>query len=173
MTRVIVSIALLAAGIYGCNQNIQKVDSGERLEDAPPIAAAPALPELTEEDIASRMTGAPERMPIYKVFFMHRFIEALYSVPKNSQPNPDWKSPLKDPVNDRVWCTDCHRPDFDFANMPSMRHPETAALEQNHEFMVELMTKWVGRLNSDEFRAKAKLKEEVKCTTCHAKDPRE
>jgi hypothetical protein len=57
--------------------------------------------------------------------------------------------------------------------MPSQRHPETAELEKNHEFMVELMTKWVGRLNSDEFRAKAKLKEEVKCTTCHAKDPRE
>jgi hypothetical protein len=172
MAKIVVTLLMIAVLLSGCDQNTQRVDSGERLEDAAPITPSSAPPPLTEEDIAARMTGAPERMPIYKVFFMHRFIEALYSVPKNSQPNPAWQSPLKDPENGRVWCTDCHRPDFDFANMPSQRHPETAELEQNHEFMVELMTKWVGRLNSEEFRAKAKLKEEVKCTTCHAKDPR-
>jgi hypothetical protein len=57
--------------------------------------------------------------------------------------------------------------------MPKQKMPQNELLEKDHEFMVELMTKWVGRLNSDEFRAKAKLKEPVKCTTCHAKDPRE
>jgi hypothetical protein len=45
--------------------------------------------------------------------------------------------------------------------------------EQDREFMKELMTKWVARLNSDEFFAKAKLKQPVVCTTCHATDPRE
>jgi hypothetical protein len=111
--------------------------------------------------------------PFVKVYFMHQFVEALYSVPKNSQPNPNWKSPLKDPVNGRVWCTDCHGDQFDFTKMPKQKMPQNELLEKDHEFMVELMTKWVGRLNSDEFRAKAKLKEPVKCTTCHAKDPRE
>jgi hypothetical protein len=57
--------------------------------------------------------------------------------------------------------------------MPKQRLPGVDELEKDHEFMVELMTKWVGRLNSDEFRAKAKLKEKVECVTCHAKDPRE
>jgi hypothetical protein len=115
--------------------------------------------------------------PFLKVFFMHQFVEALYSVPKNKHPNPKWESPLKDPANGRVWCTDCHGDKFNFANMPKPKQGDPqmeaiAALEMDHEFMVELMTKWVGRLNSDEFRAKAKLKGQVQCLTCHETDPR-
>jgi hypothetical protein len=173
MMNKVTGVAVLSLFLIGCDQNVQRVNSDERLEDAAPVA--PAIPSAggPMADGGDRMSGNPERMPIYKVFFMHQFVEALYSVPKNSEPNPKWTSPLKDPVNDRVWCTDCHSSEFDFAKMPSQRFPETDALEQNHEFMVELMTKWVGRLNSDEFRAKAKLKGEVTCTTCHAKDPRD
>ena len=37
--------------------------------------------------------------------------------------------------------------------------------------MVGLMKKWVARLNSDEFGAKAKLKGPVTCLTCHATNP--
>ena|SRR5688500_7197623 len=175
MMKALIFAASLLLMLSGCDQNVERVGTGERLEDAAPVTPdvlPPAGPFQGGAGAADRMSGAPEKMPIYKVFFMHQFIEALYSVPKNQQPNPDWKSPLKDPVNGRVWCTDCHRDDFDFARMPRQRHPETAELEKNHEFMVELMTKWVGRLNSDEFRAKAKLKQTVTCTTCHAKDPR-
>ena len=79
---------------------------------------------------------------------------------------------VKDAENGRVWCTDCHSSDLNFANMPKQRMPQHDELEKNHEFMVELMTKWVARLNSDEFRAKAKLKQPVQCLTCHETDPR-
>jgi hypothetical protein len=175
MKNAFVALAFCVA-LVACDQNVERVNSDERLENAPPVQ--PSQPSAPGEapalaDAADRMSGNPQRMPLYKVFFMHQFVEALYSTPKNQQPNPKWASPLKDPANNRVWCTDCHSSEFDFAKMPKQRFPETAELEKNHEFMVELMTKWVGRLNSDEFRAKAKLKGEVTCTTCHATDPRE
>ena len=43
--------------------------------------------------------------------------------------------------------------------------------ENDKTFMVGLMKKWVARLNSDEFKAKAKLKGTVTCLTCHATNP--
>jgi hypothetical protein len=169
---VLTSILLLA----GCDQNVTRVGGNERLEDAPPIKVDPnakplagAAGPISGDEIPGMEGKVP---PFVKVFFMHQFVEALYSVPKNKQPNPNWQSPLKDPENGRVWCTDCHGDQFNFAAMPKQRFPQVDALENDHEFMVELMTKWVGRLNSDEFRAKAKLKAPVQCTTCHAKDPR-
>ena len=171
---ILVSLIVLLAG---CDQNVARVGGGERLEDAPPINVDPearplagaAAPELPGDAIPGMEGRVP---PFLKVFFMHQFVEALYSVPKNQHPNPNWESPLKDPVNGRVWCTDCHGDQFDFAKMPKQRLPGVDELEKDHEFMVELMTKWVGRLNSDEFRAKAKLKKKVECLTCHATDPR-
>ena len=171
---ILVSLIILLAG---CDQNVARVSGGERLEDAPPINVDPearplagaAAPELPGDAIPGMEGRVP---PFLKVFFMHQFVEALYSVPKNQHPNPNWESPLKDPVNGRVWCTDCHGDQFDFAKMPKQRLPGVDELEKDHEFMVELMTKWVGRLNSDEFRAKAKLKKRAECTTCHATDPR-
>jgi len=174
MKRILFVVSLFL--LVGCNQNVTTVNTGERLEDAPPINVNPNDRPLAGP--APEMPGGGERgmegrvPPFLKVFFMHQFVEALYSVPKNKQPNPNWQSPLKDPANGRVWCTDCHGDQFNFANMPKERLPQTDALEQDHEFMVELMTKWVGRLNSDEFRAKAKLKGPVQCVTCHEKDPR-
>ena len=177
MKKKLVSVVLLAAFAAGCDQNVTRVSGGESLEDAAPIKVDPDArplagnaPALSDEQIPGMEGKVP---PFLKVFFMHQFVEALYSVPKNKQPNPKWESPLKDPVNGRVWCTDCHGDKFDFTKMPKQRFPQTDALENDHEFMVELMTKWVGRLNSDEFRAKAKLKGPVQCTTCHEKDPRE
>ena len=171
---ILVSLIILLAG---CDQNVARVSGGERLEDASPIEVDPearplaggAVPELPADAIPGMEGRVP---PFLKVFFMHQFVEALYSVPKNQHPNPNWESPLKDPVNGRVWCTDCHGDQFDFAKMPKQRLPGVDELEKDHEFMVELMTKWVGRLNSDEFRAKAKLKKKVECLTCHETDPR-
>src|SRR5207244_12843779 len=60
-------------------------------------------------------------------------------LPKNKHPNPKWQSPLKDPEAGRVWCTDCHGDKFDFSRMPKQRFPQVDALEQDHEFMVDLM----------------------------------
>ena len=110
--------------------------------------------------------------PFVKAFFMHTWVEALYSVPANNNPNPDWTSPLLDPVNDRVWCTDCHiSGQVNFENIPKQRLPLTDVYENDHEFMADLMRKWVARLNSDEYFAKAKLSGPVDCLTCHATHP--
>ena len=169
---LLTSLLLLA----GCDQNVTRVGGNERLEDAPPIKVDPNAKPLAGAAMpvgGEEIPGMEGKVPPFvKVFFMHQFVEALYSVPKNKQPNPNWQSPLKDAENGRVWCTDCHGDQFNFAAMPKQRLPMVDTLENDHEFMVELMTKWVGRLNSDEFRAKAKLKGPVTCTTCHAKDPR-
>ena len=170
---VLVCLTLLLAG---CDQNVARVSGGERFEDAPPINVDPDAKPLAGVTPASADEAIPgmegKVPPFLKVFFMHQFVEALYSVPKNRHPNPNWESPLKDPVNGRVWCTDCHGDQFDFARMPKQRLPGVDELEMDHEFMVELMTKWVGRLNSDEFRAKVKLTKKVECLTCHETDPR-
>jgi len=170
---LLVSLALLLAG---CDQNVTRVSGNERFENAPPIKVDPAARPLAGAAVppgGDAIPGMAGKVPPFvKVFFMHQFVEALYSVPKNKHPNPKWQSPLKDPDNGRVWCTDCHGDKFDFAKMPKTRFPQVDALEQDHDFMVDLMTKWVARLNSDEFGAKMKLKGPVQCLTCHETDPR-
>lgn len=174
--RIFALLLSLTVLLAGCDQNVTRVGGGERFEDAPPIKVDPdakplagAAAPLSGDAIPGMEGKVP---PFVKVFFMHQFVEALYSVPKNRHPNPNWQSPLKDPVNGRVWCTDCHGDKFDFARMPKQRFPQVDDLEKDHEFMVDLMTKWVARLNSDEYNAKAKLKMKVECTTCHETDPR-
>ena len=83
---ILVSVLLLS----GCDQNVDRVGTGERLEDAQPVApsAQPlARPEGMESDVP----------PFVKAYFMHMFVEALYSKPQNKNPNPNWASPLTDP----------------------------------------------------------------------------
>jgi hypothetical protein len=110
--------------------------------------------------------------PFVKAYFMHMWVEALYSTPQNKHPNPSWQSPLKDPVDGRVWCTDCHvSGQIDFSKIPKIRNPMVDDFEKDKQFMAGLMKKWVERLNSDEFAAKAKLKGPVTCLTCHATNP--
>lgn len=164
--RFILSLALLLAG---CSQNIEVVNSGERLEDSPKPVADPSAAPLAR---ASAGEDEPKIPPFVKAYFMHMWVEALYSTPQNKHPNPNWQSPLKDPENGRVWCTDCHvSGQIDFTKIPKMRHPMVDDLERDKTFMVGLMKKWVARLNSDEFKAKAKLKGSVTCLTCHATNP--
>jgi hypothetical protein len=164
--RIALFVALLLAG---CSQNIEVVNSGERLEDAPKPAADPNAAPLAR---AGADEGEPKIPPFVKAYFMHMWVEALYSKPQNKHPNPNWQSPLKDPDNGRVWCTDCHvSGQVDFAKIPKMRTPMVDGFENDKEFMVGLMKKWVARLNSDEFGAKAKLKGTVTCLTCHAMNP--
>jgi hypothetical protein len=158
--------------VAGCSQNMDAVNSGERLEDSPkPVADSNAAP-LARPGPAGPSDEQPKIPPFVKAYFMHMWVEALYSNPQNKHPNPKWQSPLKDPVNGRVWCTDCHvSGQIDFSKIPKVRHPMVADLEKDKVFMADLMKKWVGRLNSDEFGAKAKLKGPVTCLTCHATNP--
>ena len=153
-----------------CNQNIERISDGPRLEDAPqpelPLTSPFAGPEFSA---AGEEDDAP---PFVKAFFMHTWVEALYSIPANLNPNPDWSSPLVDPVNGRVWCTDCHvSGQVNFENIPKQRLPLVDRFENDPEFMADLMRRWVGRLNSDEFGARAKLTGTVTCLTCHETNP--
>lgn len=164
-------LLLMTLFIASCSQNVEMVNSGERLEDSPkPVADANSAPlARTGGDAAADTTQVP---PFVKAYFMHMWVEALYSPPQNKHPNPNWQSPLKDAENGRVWCTDCHvSKDIDFSKIPKMRNPMVDGLEKDKDFMAGLMKKWVARLNSDEFGAKAKLKGPVTCLTCHATNP--
>ncbi len=159
---VFLSLLLLAA----CNQNMEAVSTGERLEDAPAAVASADPPFAPSAD------DEAEAPPFVKAFFMHTWVEALYSVPANENPNPEWVSPLLDPVDGRVVCTDCHvSGQVDFSRIPKQRLPMVDDFEDDHEFMAELMKKWVGRLNSTEFGASAKLTGSVNCLTCHETNP--
>ena len=161
-------VGLTVILLAGCSQNIEVVRSGERLEDSPKPVVDPNAAPLARADAS----GQPQIPPFVKAYFMHMWVEALYSTPGNKHPNPNWQSPLKDPENGRVWCTDCHTSgQIDFSKIPKMRHPMVDDLEKDKGFMVDLMKKWVARLNSDEFGAKAKLKGPVTCLTCHATNP--
>jgi hypothetical protein len=164
--RFVLFLTLLLAG---CSQNVEMVNSGERLEDSPKAAADSGAAPLAR---AGSTGDEPKIPPFVKAYFMHMWVEALYSTPQNQHPNPSWQSPLKDPENGRVWCTDCHTSgQIDFSKIPKMRNPMVDDLEKDKTFMVGLMKKWVARLNSDEFGAKAKLKGQVTCLTCHATNP--
>ena len=166
--RSFIIIGLAAFVLASCSQNMEVVRSGERLEDSPKPVADPNAAPLAGPDAG----GQPQIPPFVKAYFMHMWVEALYSTPGNKHPNPNWESPLKDPVNGRVWCTDCHTSgQIDFEKIPKMRHPMVDDLEKDKQFMADLMKKWVARLNSDEFGAKAKLKGPVTCLTCHATNP--
>jgi hypothetical protein len=164
-------LLLMTLFIASCSQNVEMVNSGERLEDSPkPVADANSAPLARPGGAAA--TDATQVPPFVKAYFMHMWVEALYSPPQNKHPNPNWQSPLKDAENGRVWCTDCHvSKDIDFSKIPKMRNPMVDGLEKDKDFMAGLMKKWVARLNSDEFGAKAKLKGPVTCLTCHATNP--
>jgi len=174
MQTVILIISFLL--LYGCNQNIELVSNGETLDSAAKPVVDPNARPLARADGAGPMagTGMGDVPPLVKAYFMHNYVEALYSTPKNFNPNPRWESPLKDSQKGRVWCTDCHISNtIDFGKIPKQRTDMVDRFEKDKVFMVGLMKKWVTRLNSDEFFAKAKLKHEVTCLTCHETNPAE
>ena len=174
MTRTTVLMLSLLL-LLGCNQNSETVSTGETLENAPkPVVDANARPLADAAGPAEGGRPDPQAM-LNKAFFMQHFVAALTSIPTNGNPNPKWSSPLKDPSGGKVKCADCHtNSTVDMSNLPIQE--SSPAIEKMHAdkaFMIDLMTKWVTKLNNPEFKAKAKLKQEVTCTTCHAKDPRE
>src|ERR1043166_6061321 len=113
-------IFVFALALAGCSQNVDVDNSGERLEDSPKPAVDPNAAPLARAGAEEQ----PKIPPFVKAYFMHMWVEALYSTPQNKHPNPNWQTPLKDPVNGRVWCTDCHMdPTIDFSKIPKMRNP--------------------------------------------------
>ena len=169
--RVLSGIFVLL--IAACNQNIERISDGPRLEDGPqreaPLASPFTMPEFSAGGEEGEEADAP---PFVKAFFMHTWVEALYSVPANRNPKSDWSSPLIDPVDGRVWCTDCHvSGQVNFANIPKQRLPLVDMYENDPDYMADLMRKWVGRLNSDDYGASAKLSGTVTCLTCHETNP--
>lgn len=180
VVEVFLAAFVLVGLAAGCSQNVEGVRNPTSIDETPlppqpggnplaitpeaaPAVAGPAMEEAGMDD---------EVPPFVKAYFMHMWVEALYSPPENNNPNPDWESPLIDPVNGRVWCTDCHvSGQVNFENIPKQRMPMTEVYENDHEFMADLMRKWVERLNSDEYLASAKLAGPVDCLTCHATHP--
>jgi len=178
MMRTIVLFGSLIL-LFGCSQNVENVGSGETLDSAPkPVADSNSRLSSSAAGSAPFMGGGnggpPDpQMMLNKAYFMQHFVAALTSLPSNKNPNPKWSSPLKDPSGGKVKCGDCHTK-ADMSGLPQQEDsPAIEKLHENKEFMVDLMTKWVAKLNNPEFGAKEKLKQEVTCTTCHAKDPRE
>src|SRR5262245_51452477 len=103
----LVLLAILCLILGGCaNQNMELVSDGETLADSPPPVADPNARPFAISGAADDKMKIP---PFVKAYFMHMWVEALYSTPQNKNPNPHWQSPLLDPVNGRVWCTDCHK----------------------------------------------------------------
>jgi hypothetical protein len=177
MLKTVIAIATLAL-LCGCNQNIELVSNGETLDSAAKPVVDPNARPLASADGRGAPAGGrrggmpnPEEM-MGKAYLMHNFVEALYSAPKNGNPNPKWESPLKNPGNGRVRCSDCHiSSTMNFDNFPNQRVDMVDKFEGDKAFMVDLMKKWVAKLNNDEFGAKDKLKGPVTCLTCHATNP--
>jgi hypothetical protein len=167
--RKLIVFSMLFLALSSCNQNMEVVRNGERLSDSPKPAPRPT----DSRPLADAVRGEMKVPPFVKAYFMQQFVAALYSTPKNFNPNPNWSSPLADPEGGRVWCTDCHKgAQLNFANMPKMEKTAMVEdLEKNKTFMADLMRKWVARLNSDDFDAKHKLKKPVDCLTCHETNP--
>jgi hypothetical protein len=123
-----ISFTLLLAG---CSQNMEVANSGERLEDSPKPAADPNVAPLARPGAVTGSDEQPKIPPFVKAYFMHMWVEALYSPPQNKHPNPKWQSPLKDSVDGRVWCTDCHvSGQVDFSKIPKLRDPLVYDLEK-------------------------------------------
>src|SRR4051812_7834177 len=179
MIRTIVLFGLMIL-LFGCNQNAESVSSGETLDSArKPVANSNSRLSSSAPGGAPFMGaggngGPPDpQMMLNKAYFMQHFVAALTSLPSNNNPNPKWSSPLKDAQGGKVKCGDCHTK-ADMSGLPQQESsPAIEKLHADKAFMVDLMTKWVAKLNNPEFGAKAKLKGEVTCTTCHATDPRE
>jgi hypothetical protein len=164
--RVFLLLSFLVLIVVSCNQNMEPVRSGEKLSDAKPVSGVNPRPLNPAGGEGGKVP------PFVTAYFMHQFVEALYSTPKNFNPNPKWESPLKDPEGGRVWCTDCHTSgQVNFAKIPKQKMPMNEELERDKEFMSALMKKWVSRLNSDDYLAKGKLKHPVDCLTCHETNP--
>jgi len=107
-----------------------------------------------------------------KIHFMKKFVKALTEVPGNTHPAADWEPILKDGA-EPISCKHCHKdPTLDMEKMAQADPGNTPLVQQlrRSPFMVDLMEKWVERLNG---WYGDRLKKPVTCTTCHAVDPKQ
>jgi len=107
-----------------------------------------------------------------KSHFMKKFVKALTEPPENKWANGKYKPLLKDASNPLA-CANCHDPEkYNVEGMKAMDpgHHKVQRFRENPNFMVQLMRKWVARLN--QLHAD-KLTKRVECADCHAIDPAE
>lgn len=103
---------------------------------------------------------------------MIRFVKALKERPVNRNPAADWKPLLKDPATPSMLCSVCHGDSGKGMekNAAQFDQPPPKEYSQNKAFMVNLMERWVKRLNRV---AKPYLVKAVVCLDCHETDPRD
>jgi len=82
--RFLLLFVLLLAG---CSQNVEFVNSGERLEDSPKPAPDSNAAPLARPEASADAKDIP---PFVKAYFMHMWVEALYSSSQNKHLNPSW-----------------------------------------------------------------------------------
>jgi hypothetical protein len=103
---------------------------------------------------------------------MVNFVSALKEKPQNKNPAANWKPLLKDPTTSSMLCASCHgrigeRMEQNLAQLTSKgRNPKYA---DDKQFMVDLMERWVEKLNK---HAGGLLTKAVVCLDCHDTDPR-
>ncbi|MHC4972885.1 MAG: hypothetical protein ACYTG3_11190 [Planctomycetota bacterium] len=102
---------------------------------------------------------------------MVRFVKALKERPTNQNPAANWKPLLKDPSTPEMLCSVCHggMGKKMEQNVAQFDKPPPKEYAQNKEFMVNLMERWMERLNRE---AKPHLVKAVVCLDCHDSDPR-
>ena len=103
---------------------------------------------------------------------MARFTAALSERPKNENPAPNWRPLLKDTSAGVKNCALCHGEVGKRMESEAPEYLKQAHSAKHHgdkAFMVDLMTRWVERLNRE---AADKLVKKVTCLDCHADDPR-
>ena len=127
-------------------------------------------PHASEKDPHS--AGEKPEDPLITVHLMHKFMGALSEKPLNAEPAPEWQPLLAD-ANNPITCADCHPKNgkmmaekFNGKDRPA----GTDTWEKNTPFMKGLMAKWMKRANETP-AVRAKLKADLKCTSCHAKVP--
>ncbi len=124
-----------------------------------------------EEDPSGGMAERQQRAQDYS-YFMTTFLRALEEKPStNRGPAARWQPLLKEAGT--VRCSSCHKDDFGTAmdrNVLGARDiPRPARLADDKVFMVDLMEKWVEKLNRE---ARDQLAKVVVCQDCHENDPR-
>jgi len=102
---------------------------------------------------------------------MVRFVNALKNEPTNKQPASRWKPLLKSPGTASMLCATCHGEIGEVMERqaPMFRQAPRPAIADDRAFMVQLMERWVERLNRD---AKEQLVKPVTCLDCHETDPK-
>ncbi|MGQ0613225.1 MAG: hypothetical protein ACT4PV_05750 [Planctomycetaceae bacterium] len=140
-------------------------EHGDRLETAVTCTTCHA------DDPSGGMAERQQRAQDYS-YFMTTFLRALEEKPAtNRGPAARWQPLLKEPGT--VRCSSCHKDEFGAAmdkNVLGARDlPRPPRLADDKVFMVDLMEKWVEKLNRE---ARDQLTKVVVCQDCHENDPR-